>query len=327
MNAVYPPRLINRELSPEDRCPACKGTQIIYDSNRSELVCDMCGVVVREGKDLALNSEFVAQLQLHERSFSLPTNALQDQGLSTMIPSTNLDARGSLIEGTQRNSIYRLRRLDRFAAASSRQRTLRTASYLLNSIRDKLSLTDAVIQKSAYNFRKAFDQHMTKGRSIRGLLVASAYIACRQSSVPRTIDEIAAAASTDPVFASKCYRLLIRKLKLNPPRLEPTACLSRVVNALAISERSYRQAIELLEAIKDHHIVQGKNPRVLAMASLYTSCAIDGEQNITLAKIANAGEVSVLSLRKRVADINKIRQSRDGVSADSRIECGQRIGM
>jgi len=44
-------------------------------------------------------------------------------------------------------------------------------------LKEKPSLNDALIEKSAYNYRKALDKPTIKGRSIRALIVASAYAA------------------------------------------------------------------------------------------------------------------------------------------------------
>ena len=57
-------------------------------------------------------------------------------------------------------------------------RNLKNAFAVLSVIKDKASLSDALIEKSAYNYRKALDKHIIKGRSIRALVVASVYAAC-----------------------------------------------------------------------------------------------------------------------------------------------------
>ena len=82
-------------------------------------------------------------------------------------------------------------------------------------MKDKLSLNDALIEKSAYNYRKALDNRIIKWRPIRALVVASVYAACRELNVSRTLSEIAQTANADAIFAGKCYRLILRHLKLH----------------------------------------------------------------------------------------------------------------
>ncbi|MGB6527060.1 MAG: hypothetical protein WA323_04145 [Candidatus Nitrosopolaris sp.] len=58
-------------------------------------------------------------------------------------------------------------------------------------VKDILSINDTLIEKSAYIYRKVLQKRIIKGRSIPALMVASIYAACRESHVPRTLDEIA----------------------------------------------------------------------------------------------------------------------------------------
>jgi transcription initiation factor TFIIB len=62
------------------------------------------------------------------------------------------------------------------------------------------------------------------------MVVASVYAACRELNVPRTLDEIAETANTGPIFAAKCYRLLVRSLKLRLPRIKPITYVASIVN-------------------------------------------------------------------------------------------------
>jgi len=72
---------------------------------------------------------------------------------------------------------------------------LKNALAILNSIKDKRSINDTLIEKSAYIYLKALDKRMIKGRSICAMMVASTYAACREANVPRTLDEIAQTAN------------------------------------------------------------------------------------------------------------------------------------
>ena len=63
----------------------------------------------------------------------------------------------------------------------SYHRNLKNAFAIMGTVKDKLSLNEALIEKSAYNYRKALDKRIIKGRSIRALVVASVYGACREA--------------------------------------------------------------------------------------------------------------------------------------------------
>jgi transcription initiation factor TFIIB len=162
-----------------------------------------------------------------------------------------------------------------------------------------------MVEKAAYNYRKALDKHIIKGRSIRALVVASVYAACRDLAVPRTLDEIAIAANADPIFSGKCYRLLVKNLELHLPVIDSNKYLARIANKAKIGERTYRRALEMLTTIKDNPISHGKDPNALAVAVLYAACLKEGEK-VSQAQIAVAGDISIVTLRKRFQDVKKI---------------------
>jgi transcription initiation factor TFIIB len=131
--------------------------------------------------------------------------AFHDMGLSTFISYSNVDANGVAISAEQRSKVQRMRRWNKISSNNrSYHRNLKNAFAILSTIKDKLSLSDTLIEKAAYNYRKALDKRIIKGRSIRALIVAAVYAACRDLSVPRTLEEISSAANTDAI----CRKML-----------------------------------------------------------------------------------------------------------------------
>jgi transcription initiation factor TFIIB len=187
----------------------------------------------------------------------------------------------------------------------SYHRNLKNAFAILSTIKDKLSLSDALIEKSAYNYRKALEKRIVKGRSIRSLVVASIYAACRELNVPRTLDEIAQTANADAIFAAKCYRLLLRKLKLHVPSVDSNMYLSKIANRARLSEKTFRRAVQMLSIIKENPVSYGKDPNALAVAVLYAACLKEGEK-IKQTQLAIAGDTSMVTLRKRFQDVRSI---------------------
>jgi transcription initiation factor TFIIB len=187
----------------------------------------------------------------------------------------------------------------------SYHRNLKNAFSILNSIKDKLSLNDPLIEKSAYYYRKALDKRIIKGRSIRAMVVASIYAACREFNTPRSIEEIAQTANTDIIFSGKCYRLLLRHLKLHFPTVDSKMCLAKIANKSAVSEKSYRRALQMMNVIKADPLSLGKDPKALAVAVLYAACLREHEK-VSQTQIALAGETSIVTLRKRFLDVEKI---------------------
>ena len=289
-------------------CLLCNGNSIVYDSETSEAICSSCGMVVQDNME-SMGPEWRTysseDLESKSRTGMPSSLAFHDMGLSTFISYSNVDANGVAISADQRNKVQRMRRWNKISSNNrSYHRNLKNAFAILSSIRDKLSLSEMLIEKSAYNYRKALDRHIIKGRSIRALIVAAVYAACRDLSVPRTLEEIATAANTDAIFAGKCYRLLVQNLELQLPVIDSNKYLARISSRAQISEKTARRALQMLSIMKENPISHGKDPNALAVAVLYAACLSEGE-NISQAQIAVAGDISIVTLRKRFQDVKK----------------------
>jgi len=287
-------------------CQNCNGENVVFDHGTGEKICSGCGIV------LSVEREYIDPLldtntNLSNMNLGTPSSlAHHDKNLSTMISYSNVDADGVAISVNQRSAIQRMRRWNKISNNNrSYHRNLKNAFAVLIRIKDKLSLSETIIEKSAYYYRKILDQNLIKGRSIKGFVVACVYVSCREMNVPRTIEEIAEISNTDKIFAGKCYRLLVRKLKVRLPSIDSTSHLARIANNAGISEKTLRHAVQMMSQIKDDPISFGKDPCAIAVAVLYGACLDKGEKT-SQSKISLAGKVSVVTLRKRFLDIKKI---------------------
>lgn len=292
-----------------DVCALCNSKSIVFDSETSEAICSSCGMVVKDNIE-SMGPEWRSysgeDIESKSRTGMPSSLAFHDMGLSTFISYSNVDANGVAISAEQRSKVQRMRRWNKISSNNrSYHRNLKNAFAILSTIKDKLSLSDTLIEKAAYNYRKALDKKIIKGRSIRALIVAAVYAACRDLSVPRTLEEISVAANTDAIFAGKCYRLLVQNLDLRLPVIDSNKYLARISNKAKVSEKTYRNALEMLSTIKDNPISHGKDPNALAVAVLYAACLKEGE-NVSQAQVAVAGDISIVTLRKRFQDVRKI---------------------
>src|SRR5918995_104246 len=210
-------------------CENCKGESVVFDHGTGEKICSGCGIVIsveREHIDPLLDTN----TNLSNMNLGTPSSlAHHDKNLSTMISYSNVDADGVAIRVDQRSAIQRMRRWNKISNNNrSYHRNLKNAFAILIRIKDKLSLSETIIEKSAYYYRKILDQNLIKGRSIKGFVVACVYVSCREMNVPRTIEEIAEISNTDKIFAGKCYRLLVRNLKVRLPSIDSTSPLEKI---------------------------------------------------------------------------------------------------
>ena len=289
-----------------EECKNCIGQTVVFDHGTGEKICSGCGIVLSVEREI-VDPLLDMNTNLSSMNLGTPSSlAHHDKNLSTMISYSNVDADGVAIRVEQRSAIQRMRRWNKISNNNrSYHRNLKNAFAVLIRIKDKLSLSDTIVEKSAYYYRKILDQNLIKGRSIKGFVVACVYASCREMNVPRTIEEIAEISDTDKIFAGKCYRLLVRKLKVRLPSIDSTSHLARIANNANISEKTLRHAIQMMSQIKDDPISFGKDPCAIAVAVLYGACLEKGEKT-SQSKISLAGNVSVVTLRKRFLDIKKV---------------------
>lgn len=157
---------------------------------------------------------------------------------------------------------------------------------------------------AAYYYRKALRKRLMKGRSIKEMAVATMYAACKEMSIPRRLEDIAKEADADFIFAGRCFRILVRELGINHSLVDASRHISKVALNANIRQGTYRAAVDMLDIVKKNSISDGKDPKALASAVLYAACLLKREENISQTKMAQAGDISVVTLRKRLRDVS-----------------------
>ncbi len=300
--------MLKNSMMSSPKCPSCGDRKMVTDQNTGELFCSKCGLVITD-KIVDTGAEW--------RSFSnddgnkARTGAgtsltIHDRGLSTVIGAANKDATGKPLSAGVKSSIERLRTWDsRSQAHSSADRNLRQALNEMGKLKDKLALTDAVVEKAAYIYRKSMEKKLVRGRSIQGLVAACLYASCRNTETPRTLDDIAKGINIRRKDVARCYRLIYRELELKMPVVDPVKGVSRIASIAELSEKSKRKAIKILNQAKDDGIVAGKDPMGIAAAALYLACLSTGEVK-SQKDISIASGVTEVTIRNRCVGLRKM---------------------
>ena len=240
-------------MSNLERCPSCNKSSLVLDEDSGELVCSTCGIVISENRESGGPEwrSFANDSGDKSRVGSGTSITIHDMGLSTMIGSTNKDATGKPLSSTMKKSIDRLRTWNtRSQVNTSSDKNLRQALSEMDKLKDKLSLTDNVIEKAAYFYRKANEKKLVKGRSIHGLVASCIYAACRDTETPRTLDDVADGINVRRKDVARCYRLIFRELDLKIPIADPINGISRIASEAGLGEKTKRKAIALLNKAK-----------------------------------------------------------------------------
>ena len=312
--------ILSDHSGPDDElCSSC-GNPPITDTFTGEIVCSSCGVVLKE-KVETLSPEWRSFSPADDRARGgFPSSLLiHDTGLSTYIGTAAApapDQQSGDQENGKGNSVYvhrasrpipvnRLRKLNAMSVSSAPiSRNLKKATWEINRVCSGLGLAWQVAERSAYFYRKALQKSLIKGRSISGFVAASIYLACKERMIPRTIDEVCRASGVDRPFATHCYKILISEMHIEPPVTDPFRNIAKISAKAGVEERVSRRAREILSSVASHTAIMGKNPLVLAAAALYLA-TVEYKLDVTKTVIADAAEVSTISLRKRLADITR----------------------
>ena len=283
----------------------CKTYPIITDSERGEMFCGGCGLVlVQNIADTSHESNGYSQEDFMKLTRTGPATSLtmHDKGLSTVI-GINKDFSGNVLSSKTKYEFNRLRVWDQRSKSRSTA-TLSKAFTLLNGMKTKLGISDNVVENAAYIYRKIVSAKLTRGRTMASLVSASLYAACRENNLPRTLDDIANAGNIERRILSRDLRTIIKKLGLNLNQYDISSFISKISNNMNLKEKTKRDAFDILKRCEPEGIIAGKHPVAQAAASLYIACIINGEK-ISQKKFSKESGVSDVTIRNRVALIRK----------------------
>ena len=302
------------------RCARCGKDLMVTDGTTGEMFCRGCGCVISERvEDSGPEWRSFSKDEYDDKSRTgSPTSlAMHDMGLATIIGPENNDSTGKPLSASMKSTIERLRTWDsRSQVHESEDRNFRRAFSDLGRLKDKLALSDAVIEKTAYIYRKALDKGLVRGRSIPGLVAAALYAACRDTETPRTLTDVANGINIKRKDVARCYRLLLRELDLKMPVVDPIKCVARIASKAGLSEKTKRRALLILKDAIEMEISAGKGPMGLAAAALYLSCVMNGE-NKTQKDLAQAAGVTEVTIRNRYKGLKESLNIIENYGTDS----------
>jgi transcription initiation factor TFIIB len=233
------------------------------------------------------------------------SNSIYDKGLSTVIGNVNRDAYGTKIPGDERMKMLRLRKWNRrLMVHRSVDRNLSEAMTELNRLSDQLHIPAAVKEEAAVIYRKALEKNMVRGRAISSMTAASLYAACRVTQTPRTLKEVVQISPFNKKEISRCYRLLIKDLRLRMPVPEAQIRVPKIAARVGIGERTQIMAVDILRRAEKVKATTGKDPMGLAAAALYIASVMNNEKH-TQKMISEASGVTEVTIRNRYQGLKK----------------------
>ena len=298
----------NQMLTTSQKCNRCAKSRIITDSENGEVICATCGLVISERMESEgpEHRNFLDGRQNNARTGDGTSLRRHDRGLSTIINPLNKDSTGRQISSSMKSSITRLRLWDnRTQSYKTIEKNFRHAFNDLSRLQDKLGLSEAIIEKTAYIYRKAIEKNLVKGRSISALIAAALYAACRDAETPRTLIDVCDASNVKRKELAKCYRLLVQELDLKVPVVNAVQCVARIGNNLGMSERTKRYAVKIIDEYQQSGEIAGKSPTGVAASAVYLA-NVKMNEKFSQKEVADAANVTEVTIRNRSSSIKKV---------------------
>ena len=291
-----------------ERCPKCGKGPPIEDYICGEILCSSCGYIIKES-EIDIYPEwraFTKEEREAKARVGIPLSlAVFDKSLATMLDDSKRDASGRRLTHQERVMAQRMKKWDiRSQMEMPSHRNLKRALTELDKSADKLKVSNNVVERAAYIYRKALKKNLVRGRSILSIITASLYAACRETDTPRTLNDVIEASGVEKKDVARSYRLLLRELKLKMPVVVSLRYVSKIANKATIPERTSRKALETLKEAKRTKISAGKDPIGLAASALYIACLLDGRAR-TQKEIAKAAGVTEVTIRNRYKSLRE----------------------
>jgi len=298
--------IVQKLISNEREILSCRESIKITDFETGEVICQNCGKVLEEKiSNYRKDSNVFTKSELASHFGSKSSLRFHDMGLATIIGKFNRDSTGKPVNYKMRPAMKRMRFWDkRSHTKNTSERNLRIALCEMEKLKEKLSLSDAIIDRSAYIYRKAVRAQLIRGRSINGMVGACVYAACREMDITRTIQDIANNLQQTRNLIAKNYRILFQNLRLNVSVPDPVRCIVKISNNLDIPENTKREAIHIFDILKEKKLIAGKKPDSVAAAVIYIA-GIKTGVNLSQQKISKVSGITIVTIRNRYKEYIK----------------------
>ena len=171
--------MVQKLIANKEETLSCSESIIITDYETGEMFCQSCERILQEKITDARNESGLFTQNQHMHT----SLTMHDMGLSTIIGKSNHDFVGKPLGYEMKKSMKRMRVWDsQSQVKTTAERNLRSAFYKILKLKEKLALSDAVIERAAYFYRKDAKARLVRGRSIKSIVGACMYAACRDKN-------------------------------------------------------------------------------------------------------------------------------------------------
>jgi len=303
------------------RCPTCNSI-LVEDQSKGECFCSSCGYVVYDHAPTlateSIDSSLEARLKSTRGSGST-SYSYHDLGISSDIYHANRDFNGKSIRPDMLEEINRIRRWhSRLRAPSSKDRRISNVLTKINEICSILSLPRVINESASLAYRMIESKSKARGRSSVCMACACIYHVCKQYSILRSMDEIAAAAGCkNKRLIYKYYRIIALESNVDDKSRDSIdnngssrglsiipidIYIAKLSNTLRLDTKVEKLAIDIARKAVDRTAMDGKAPYGLAAAYIYMACVLLG-MKVLQSDISSASNVTEVTVRNRYREL------------------------
>lgn len=288
-------------------CPVCGNDKFVYNYERGEIVCVVCGTVISENLvDLGPEWRAFTNEEKGQRARTgAPITRLVSEALTTVIDWRDKDVSGKELDLKRKLEVIRLRKWQtRARVQTSYERNFVQAAQELERLKSSMGVPRPCVEQALEIYRQALEKELVRGRSVEAMAAAALYMACRMLKMPRPLDELIRYTKASRREVARCYRLLLRELNVKVPISDPVLYISRVAEQLKLTGDVVKTAIEIIDKAKKAGLTAGKDPAGLAAAAVYIASLLHGD-NRTQKDFAIAAGVTEVTVRNRYKELAK----------------------
>ena len=282
------------------KCPECGSTNLFYDEQKGEEVCNDCGLVVEE-KMVDTGQDLSGQFDKAEKKGrgGAPLSIQKfDKGLTTNIGELSDIYK---LDSSQTRKFLRLKTWQE-RVSTSLERNLRLAMAELRRVSSFLSLPNVVRDESSRIYNFVLQRGLVRGRSMESVIAACIYAACRSYNIPRTLDEIANASDVERKEIGRTYRFIMRKMGIKAQPSSPKNYISRFSSILHLSPKTQNHALKILQKADVSELTSGRGPAGIAAAALYVAALLNNEKK-TQREVADVAGITEVTIRNRYKEL------------------------
>lgn len=285
------------KTSPQEECPSGGNHHLVIQEQKGEQVCDKCGLVFTE-KMINVQNSTLRFFSSEEKK----NKSIRGSPIKPLTPdiklTTYIDKKGNIPSN--------LRRALRWDSRYSWQiRNYLQATSEIKRIGNLIDLPNHVMDSAFNLYKRAYRHDLLKGHSINAMVTAVLYYWCIKEDVPRLLQDILKVTDVSERQFINSYQTLMQELNLKSPRLNPKILVSRTISTLKLDIQIERSARKILKLYMKYHHYSGKDPKGIVAAALYLATNL-GKRKITQKRIANALEITPVTLRNRLNEMKKL---------------------